>query len=89
MARRGFAALLGADAANDDPTDAVGVQPHIQARADQGAVTRLVENRIRLDGERREGSDQPGRFGKSEIAIAVKNLHDGNASVFCAIDQRL
>ena len=84
VARGGLAALLGADAADDDLPDTLLREPHVQARADQGAVAGLVH--LVRSGEMAQALERlhqaaGQREGVARIAAGrdVEHAHDGQA----------
>ncbi|OIQ80006.1 hypothetical protein GALL_382400 [mine drainage metagenome] len=94
MARRRLAALLGADAADDDAAHAVADQPDVQPGADQRAVARLDElgrrRQRRQLGQRthQAGGSREGIVGLLR-AVGVQHAHDGHAARRAAFDQRV
>lgn len=89
MAGRGFAALFGADAGDEDTTNAVLGQPHVETRTDQSAMAPLPERRLGSDPERGECADEPGCFRKRPVFIDMEDLDDGYSIGFRAVDQSL
>src|SRR5262249_50829688 len=84
-----LAALLGADAADDQARDAVAHEPDVEAAADQGAVAALVEDDIRRDRQAGHRLHVAGRERESAVVLDVEDLHDRNAARPGAVDQRL
>ena len=79
VARGGLAALLGADARDDQAANTVAGEPDVEPAADERAVPTLAEHRIGRDGERRERGHKPRVFCKGTVIGDVEHLDDGQS----------
>jgi hypothetical protein len=92
MARGRLAALLGADAADDEAADAVLRQPHVQAAADEGAVPGLVHGERGVEVPQalqraHMAALQAEGVGAAGIGLHVEDPHDGQAGGLEALDE--
>ncbi len=89
MAGCGFAALLGADAGDDQVADAVCRQPDIKAGADEGGMATLFEDPGGRDAEALEGAHMAALLAEGASIFHVEDLKDRQIARSGAIDQRL
>src|SRR5271169_4120542 len=89
MACRRLAALLCANARNDQLPDAVLHQPDVKSAADKCAVTTLMKDGIRCDQYAFDCFHVTGCDGEGATLFYMEDLHHWDAAVLGSIDERL
>ena len=86
---RRLAALLGADARDDDPAYAALGEPNVETCADQCRMTCLEELRIRIEREFGQWLHEARGQRKDALGLMVQHAHHRHAGRPSTVDQRL
>ena len=89
VARRGFAALLGTDAGDDQPLDTMFHQPNTKAAANQCTVPVFLKDYVRCYGNLGQRFHMAGCGREDSVFLHMKYLQDGDAILLGPIDQGL